>query len=494
MRLHKSLLQVFFLISIPDANAFLTSPTTALYRPSTILHMDTTPLAKEGPWTAYLDDETTGLIYYFNSDTGESVWDPPTDTFPEIKLNKVKEQKMKDARLAYNQERLGMGVEVEKEEKKGFFGFFKESTSVEPVAEEQVVVQQEEVEQVQETIQEQESTNWFGGFFGKAKTETVETVPEEEEVMEEMEMGQEEEEYYDQSMFEDAVVVVEDEQETPTAKKSFVQDIMAFTSFPSAKPKEAEPVTIPQPLTFEIGSKVLPHPEKISWGGEDALFVKGRSFGLFDGVSGAEKTKGVPLYSTTLANQLKAKIETDQALAIEDIKRDLLTAAEYADFKATGASTAIVASIGDDDVMRSLCLGDSVLMVIRNGVVFSKTKETTHYFDCPYQLSEDSPDRPRDGTVLTTRLMPGDKIVTGSDGVFDNLTADDIIQIIQENEAAKASTIAQKIVAESRAVSLDKEAPTPYAKQAKRNRYKDYATGLGGKVDDISCIVVSVNA
>lgn len=490
MRLHtSSLLQVFFLISILDANAFLTSPTTTL-RPSTILQMDTTPLAKEGPWTAYLDDETTGLIYYFNSDTGESVWDPPTDTFPEIKLNKVKEQKMKDARLAYNQELLGMGVEVEKEEKKGFFGFFKEST-VEPVVEEQV--QEVVEEEVIETIQEQESPNLFGGFFGKAKTETVETAPEEEEVMEEMEMVQEEEEYYDQSMFEDAVVA-EDKQETPTAKKSFVQDIMAFTSFPSAKPKEAEPVTIPQPLTFEIGSKVLPHPEKISWGGEDALFVKGRSFGLFDGVSGAEKTKGVPLYSTTLANQLKAKIETDQALAIEDIKRDLLTAAEYADFKATGASTAIVASIGDDDVMRSLCLGDSVLMVIRNGMVFSKTKETTHYFDCPYQLSEDSPDRPRDGTVLTTRLMPGDKIVTGSDGVFDNLTADDIIRIIQENEASKASILAQQIVAESRTVSLDKEAPTPYAKQAKRNRYKEYATGLGGKVDDISCIVVSVNA
>eukprot|EP00977_Amphora_coffeiformis_P013226 scaffold3408_cov129-Amphora_coffeaeformis.AAC.21 len=30
------------------------------------------PLAMEGDWTAYLDEESTGLIYYFNGKTGES--------------------------------------------------------------------------------------------------------------------------------------------------------------------------------------------------------------------------------------------------------------------------------------------------------------------------------------------------------------------------------------------------------------------------------------
>mmetsp|Transcript_53573 Transcript_53573/g.160336 ORF Transcript_53573/g.160336 Transcript_53573/m.160336 type:complete len:117 (-) Transcript_53573:253-603(-) len=44
------------------------------------------PLASKGEWTAFLDEETTGLIYYFNSKTGESVWEAPTSSFPEIKL------------------------------------------------------------------------------------------------------------------------------------------------------------------------------------------------------------------------------------------------------------------------------------------------------------------------------------------------------------------------------------------------------------------------
>jgi protein phosphatase PTC7 len=270
---------------------------------------------------------------------------------------------------------------------------------------------------------------------------------------------------------------------------------MAFTSFPSTKKQEEKVIeVIPKILKFQIASKVLPHPAKVSWGGEDALFVSGRTFGVFDGVSGAEKLDGVPLYSTTLAKRLKAEIG-NESLSVEDIKTKLLSAAEYADVSATGASTAVVASIGEDDVMRSLCLGDSVVMVIRNGAVFSKTKETTHYFDCPYQLSEDSPDRPKDGTILVTKLMLGDIIVAGSDGVFDNLEDSDIIRLSSdESIKSKPALIAQRIVAESRKVSLDPEAATPYAKQAKRNRYQNYASGLGGKLDDISCIVVNVSS
>ena len=42
---------------------------------------DVAPLATQGDWSAY-PDNNTGEIYYFNHDTGESRWDPPTLTFP----------------------------------------------------------------------------------------------------------------------------------------------------------------------------------------------------------------------------------------------------------------------------------------------------------------------------------------------------------------------------------------------------------------------------
>jgi hypothetical protein len=53
-------------------------------------------------------------------------------------------------------------------------------------------------------------------------------------------------------------------------------------------------------------------------------------------------------------------------------------------------------SIGEDGFF-VLRLGDCSCVVIRNGKVTAKTKDIQHYFDCPYQLSADSPDRPKDG-------------------------------------------------------------------------------------------------
>jgi protein phosphatase PTC7 len=228
----------------------------------------------------------------------------------------------------------------------------------------------------------------------------------------------------------------------------------------------------------------------LSWGGEDALCVNSRSFGIFDGVSGAEKLDGVPLYSKTLAQQLKSSMGPEP-LTVKDLKVKLLLAAEYADIAATGASTATIASIGEDNVLRAVCLGDSPLLVIRNGIIHSRTKDTLHYFDCPYQLSENSPDRPRDASVKEIKLVPGDVIIAGSDGIFDNLEDQAIIDIVNSQTGNKrASRIVEKIVSESRRVSLDPKAPTPYAVLAKRNRYDNYKSGLGGKLDDISCIVV----
>ena len=211
---------------------------------------------------------------------------------------------------------------------------------------------------------------------------------------------------------------------------------------------------------------MLPSPEKASWGGEDAVFAKGRSFGVFDGVSGALKEKGMALYSFTLASQIKGLI-SDDGLTMSEMVDALATAAEIANMEATGASTATLASIGEDDVLRVLTLGDCTVLVYRDGKVAAKTKEILHYFDCPYQLAEDSPDRAKDATKLTFQLQSGDIIVAGSDGIFDNLTPDDIWEQIS-SVPDRAGMMAGKVINQSRVVSLDTEAPTPYAKQAKK--------------------------
>ena len=128
-------------------------------------------------------------------------------------------------------------------------------------------------------------------------------------------------------------------------------------------------------LSLDVALQVKAHPEKVSWGGEDAGFSVGRTFGVFDGVSGATKEKGKKLYSRSLADSMKKK-SGKSGLSIKELTSYMLEAKELADEEATGASTAVVASIGEDNVLRALNLGDSVCLVLRDGescVCFAST-------------------------------------------------------------------------------------------------------------------------
>mmetsp|Transcript_27118 Transcript_27118/g.60275 ORF Transcript_27118/g.60275 Transcript_27118/m.60275 type:complete len:543 (+) Transcript_27118:305-1933(+) len=454
----------------------------------TRLFMDMKPLATEGDWSAYLDDDTTGLIYYFNGKTGESVWEPPTKTFPSVKMTRRQEQIMKQKRTEYESS-------LQQEDGKSGGGFFAsllggsgDETANDGASDE--IAAKEETTFAEEVMKAPKGG--FGSFFASARKESSSAggIIEEAIVDEGAFAGSFKE---DKSATVAAATakepspVVEEDVSAPAAappKKGF-----ALADIFKAKPKDAD-IIIPSetPIKIEVASKVLPSPEKASWGGEDAVFTKGRTFGVFDGVSGAEKEAGLALYSFTLASQIKGLIGTD-GLTLAEMTDVLETAADIASMEATGASTATLASIGEDDILRVLTLGDCSVLVYRDGKVAAKSKEITHYFDCPYQFAEDSPDRAKDATKLTFPVQSGDIVVAGSDGIFDNLTSDQIWEQIS-SVPPRAGMIAGKVINQSRTVSLDEEAPTPYAKQAQRNRYEKYKSGLGGKVDDISCVVV----
>ncbi|GMH80303.1 hypothetical protein TL16_g08492 [Triparma laevis f. inornata] len=95
------------------------------------------------------------------------------------------------------------------------------------------------------------------------------------------------------------------------------------------------------PLTPLSSSINLPHPEKLSWGGEDALYLPSTSslpltFGVFDGVSGAEKANDLILYSRMLSNEFGKRMVGKGSLHLKNLSERLTEAAEVADEKATG--------------------------------------------------------------------------------------------------------------------------------------------------------------
>jgi len=472
-------------------------------RRTTTLNDVPEPLAEEDTWQAFLDEETTGLVYYFDTATGESRWEPPTSTFPQVRLPRRKQRLADNLRKQYRETRREIMDDDESDNVRkneiDIGGIFSTVTSV--------LEQDRESEEVNrndlKTEGDQSSGGWFDNLFREGGTD--EKVVKESESLQEI---IEEEKTPAKNLFnsfftdgptstaEDGIIPISaaknDGQEE---SKNGLLDSFSTPFFTSIVDRVENPDqgkivnATPEPIRIEIGSHILPHPAKIRWGGEDATFIKGRTFGVFDGVSGAEKLDGVPLYSRTLANEMKKQCGAGGE-TVQDMTKYLTSAASYADGAATGASTAVVASIGENGFLQALNVGDSCCMVVRDGKITAKTREISHYWECPYQLSEDSPDQPKDGTKLNVELISGDIVIMGSDGVFDNVNDDTLLDLVTESSIVNPTPLAKKICEISRKVSLDKNAVTPYSKQAQRRGDADYQDGLGGKVDDVSCIVV----
>eukprot|EP00804_Cyclotella_cryptica_P006746 CCRYP_015711-RA/>CCRYP_015711-RA protein AED:0.05 eAED:0.05 QI:335/1/1/1/0.5/0.33/3/4488/602 len=545
-----------------------------------------TPLATEGDWSAYLDEDTTGFVYYFNGVTGESSWTKPTETFPDVTSDaKTSKEKKKEGggilgalfgsdrkksadspsgttqqqlldleKIASNNDdflselddviaeaeeaiKIAEDLENEPASKRGglfsAFGFGKKEATVESL----IADVEERTSKIEKAVGGEEKKGLFSSLrFGGSKSnvekkeeEVTTTAPQpEENVWVEGLKNLFQRTYASFSPpklkttpDKKKVVAVEEENAASAASqpKAKVSDSdfldVIWGAETSARPTlniaemmkafqvQTQETTVvteqavegAKALSLDMAMQVKPHPEKISWGGEDAVFLNGRNFGVFDGVSGAEKVRGKKLYSVSLAESMKKQsLANKSSWTVSEITNCMNEAKEVADAEGTGASTAVVASIGQDNVLRALNLGDSVCLVVRDGAVAARTREIIHYFDCPYQLGGDSPDRPKDGTTLETTIYPGDIIIAGSDGVFDNLSDGDILDLVSGNANVKSNVLAKKICEASRAVSLDYDAVTPYSRAARgRSGYAAYQSGRGGKVDDISCVVVKAS-
>ena len=100
--------------------------------------------------------------------------------------------------------------------------------------------------------------------------------------------------------------------------------------------------------------------------------------------------------------------------------------------KLPGASTCVLVSC-DGTKIRAANLGDSGFRVTRGGRVVRASDPQEHYFNCPYQLayeplSEDT-DLASDALTYEIDVVPGDLVVLGSDGLFDNVFDEEIAEV-----------------------------------------------------------------
>jgi len=302
----------------------------------------------------------------------------------------------------------------------------------------------------------------------------------------------------------------------PRLATNFVKRL-SFCSSPQGEERKEFSGVLADPISpksspkqlFKFNSEVcmIPHPSKRMKGGDDAYFVteNGLAIGVADGVGGwADKGVDPSLYSKTLMREAKHAYEE---LDVHDPLQSLKHATAKAN-KIMGSATACILSIDDAaSCLRSANLGDSGFLLIRDGDIIHRTKEQQFQFNFPYQLGPTSRAQPKDADLASLELREGDKIVLGTDGLFDNLFDYEILQIVnkptpdcpntpdttiatsEETKAPESPHVAD-LLANRAAERSRSTLNTPFSQHAKANGMKV----LGGKMDDITVLFATVTS
>ena len=286
--------------------------------------------------------------------------------------------------------------------------------------------------------------------------------------------------------------------------------------------------------------------------GEDAYFVAAVggdsntvALGVCDGVGGWQEQGINPSdFSHGLCSYMaqSALAWTNEKQKSDQIHPQKLLNIGYDDTLAdnqikAGGATGCVAVADGTGRIRTANLGDSGFVQLRLGAVHQYSNPQTHAFNTPYQMSKTPPeimtqaaifgglplnDAPDRADVSDHQLQHGDVVVFATDGIWDNLSSQDILEIVtglmrargawertdgkgftandniaelvhsnmhnRNENASLQSLIASQIVGEAKSASLNRKRDGPFAKAVQREFPMD--GWHGGKVDDITALVL----
>ena len=132
-------------------------------------------------------------------------------------------------------------------------------------------------------------------------------------------------------------------------------------------------------------------------------------------------------------------------------------------------------------------LGDSGVLVLRDGAIIFRAHEQQHRFNMPFQLGSGSLDTASDASTDSVQVRAGDVVVLATDGLFDNLWPEDITELVLSSDADPA-LLASELAQAASVQANSTTAQTPFADAA--HRHAIYYRG--GKLDDITVVVAVV--
>jgi protein phosphatase PTC7 len=232
-------------------------------------------------------------------------------------------------------------------------------------------------------------------------------------------------------------------------------------------------------LKFNFISTIF-NKAKLGSKGEDAFYASSSLLIVADGVGGW-KLQGVDpsAYSTALVKNYVHLYEKEQQQRYNNINdMSIFVKACKLNQHIKGSSTFCSCRL-HYNTLHTLNCGDSGYMLIRNGKAVWKSKHQQHSFNFPYQVGTNG-DAPT--TAVTTQheqLCHNDKVVIATDGLWDNIHDNTIVDMVSNGLTAKSiGNICYKLSMNNRYLS-------PFS-VGSNYRY------IGGKPDDITIIVSTI--
>ncbi|OEL36401.1 putative protein phosphatase 2C 23 [Dichanthelium oligosanthes] len=229
---------------------------------------------------------------------------------------------------------------------------------------------------------------------------------------------------------------------------------------------------------------------------EDAHFGHAEAgvVGVADGV-GSYRNRGVDASAFARGLMSNAYLEVATAAPGTHVcPRELLERAHLMTVAAgtPAASTAVIVSLSGR-ALKWAYVGDSGFTVFRDGRVLRRSRAQQYHFNCPYQLNSG-----RDGTSIAEAEVgevpakEGDIVVVGTDGLFDNVTDDELERIVRMGTALGFSpkNMAEVMSGFAFEAARCSYRDTPYSVLGRREPGKPFFTG--GKPDDVTVVVAYI--
>ncbi|SBT34048.1 protein phosphatase, putative [Plasmodium ovale wallikeri] len=232
--------------------------------------------------------------------------------------------------------------------------------------------------------------------------------------------------------------------------------------------------------SFLMNYKIIKHPNKVE--SEDCC-LNGKGFmAIADGVGSWIKYGINPRkYPEKFLQLLQKKISENKNMKIEDVLNYA-----YINNNIKGSTTVCLIIFNNNSTISTAVIGDSQFIIIRKGYIIYRSKPQQYEFNFPYQLGSNEVSKPNDAHIAHLEVNKNDIIVAGSDGLWDNLYDNQILNIVMKNNF---SDLSDKIANEAFIYSKMKRWLSPYI----NNYNKEFkCQKRGGKMDDItvSCALI----